>query len=304
MALLGGLVAGRGAEPPRGALTAGLAFVIGAFALNSVVTRAIVAGHLLDPGLTTAVRFLAGAAVLAPLAARAGGGHAARPARSSVAPAFWLGAYAFAISYGYQHIGAAAGTLVFYACVLLTMTLAGAALEGQPPAPRATVGSLVALGGVAVLAAGRNEGATLLGVALLALTGAAWGAYSVLGRRRPDALAHSAANFSTLALALVPFAALLGAGVAGPVAFTTEGLALALLMGAVTTALSYVVWYWALARITRTQAGTYQMAIPVLAGAMGVFVLGEPLTVRLALAGACVLVGMALATPRAAKRPI
>ena len=36
-------------------------------------------------------------------------------------PALWLGVYAVCISYGYRLIGAAAGTLVFYGAVLVTL---------------------------------------------------------------------------------------------------------------------------------------------------------------------------------------
>lgn len=276
----------------RPLLAAGLAFVLVSFALNSAMTRFVVAGGLLDPGLASAVRFLAGALSLAVLLVALRKLPSARPTRRNVAPAFWLGAYAVLISYGYAHIGAAAGTFVFYACVLLTMTLYAAFAEGQRPSPRAVAGALLALAGVGVLALGRVEGATPLGVALLAGTGITWGAYSVLGRRSAEPLAFTAANFFALAPAMVVLA--LGVGLASAPAMTTTGLAIAAFMGAITTALSYAVWYWALGRIPRVQGATYQLAIPVMTAAMGVLWLGEALSDRLLLAGALVLAGMAL----------
>lgn len=277
---------------PRALLAAGLAFVLVSFALNSVQTRLLVAQGLLDPGLATAVRFLAGALSLALVLAWRGRLREARPTRASVAPAFWLGAYALLISYGYVFIGAAAGTFAFYACVLVTMTAWGWRVERQAPPRLAALGALVALAGVGVLALARVEGASPLGVALLAGTGVSWGLYSVLGRRSAEPLVFTAANFFALAAALVPFtlALLLTAPVATP-----QGLALAAFMGAVTTALSYGVWYWALGRIGRVQGATYQLAIPVLTALLGVALLGEVLSERLALAGGLVLVGMALA---------
>lgn len=275
----------------RPLLAAGLAFVLVSFALNSVMTRFVVAEGLLDPGLATVVRFEAGALSLAALLAARGRTRDVVPARANLAPAFWLGAYAMLISYGYLHIGAAAGTFVFYACVLLTMTLAGALWEGQKPAPRAALGGLVALGGVGVLAFGRVEGATLLGVILLAGTGVSWGAYSVLGRRSPHPLAFTASNFAALAVALLVVGAVL---VATRAPWTPLGLGVAFFMGAVTTALSYAVWYWALAQVGRVHGATYQLAIPVLTAALGVAVLGEAFTERLALAAALVLLGMGL----------
>lgn len=280
--------------PPRDAplLAAGLSFVLVSFALNSVMTRYLVAGGLLDPALATSVRFLSGAASRALVVRLARRAPAPRPTRASLAPAFWLGSYAVLISYGYLFIGAAAGTFAFYACVLLTMTAYGALREGHRPAARALAGALLALAGVGVLALARVEGASPLGVLLLAGTGISWGAYSVLGRRSADALGFTAANFAALAPAMVALAA--AAVLAGP-ALTAWGLAVAVFMGAITTALSYAVWYWALGRIGRVQGATTQLAIPVLTALLGVALLGEALSERLLLAGALVLAGMALA---------
>jgi drug/metabolite transporter (DMT)-like permease len=289
-------------------LAAGLSFVLVCFALNSVMTRLAVSRGLLDPGLTTAVRFLAGAAALAILLVASGSLTLARPTRRSLAPAFWLGAYAVMISYGYLHIGAAAGTFVFYACVLVTLVAVGALRENSRPTLRAIAGAAVALAGVGMLAWGNVAGATPLGVLLLAGTGASWGAYSLLGRRSDRPLEVTSANFLVLGAALLPPSIALFAGAAGPLVITWEGLAIAAFMGAVTTALSYAVWYWALARISRVEAGTYQLAIPILTAAMGIGLLGEPLSERLLLAGTLVLAGMALVaasspSQRAARSP-
>ncbi len=84
-----------------------LPFVVVAFAANSLITRHVVAEHLLDAGLLSAVRFVAGALALTGLALSRG------ERRSSAGPTScrlsWLGLYATCISYGYSHIGAAAG---------------------------------------------------------------------------------------------------------------------------------------------------------------------------------------------------
>ncbi|MCA1812722.1 MAG: DMT family transporter [Halobacteriales archaeon] len=273
----------------RGTLAPALGFVLFSFALNSIMTRYIVGQGLLDPGLATAARFLAGAGSLLLLLAALRRPRDAQPGRANILPAMALGAYAVLISYGYQHIGAAAGTFVFYACVLATMTLGGWRLA--PPRPVALLGSVVALAGVGVLALGRVEGATLPGVALLAGTGIAWGAYSLFARRSADPLGFTAQNFAALGIAMAAFLGALGLARAP---WTWTGLGIALFMGAVTTALSYAVWYWALARIAPGAGGTYQLAIPVLTAAMGVLLLGEAFSERLLAAGALVLLGMAL----------
>ena len=136
-------------RPPTAALL--LAFVLVSFAANSLITRHVVDADLLDAGLLSAVRFVAGAIALAGLAL------ALRErivvGRANLLPALWLGIYAVCISYGYRHIGAAPGTFVFYATVLLTL-IAWDVLQRQPLPPRRMVGALTALAGIAVLAGG------------------------------------------------------------------------------------------------------------------------------------------------------
>jgi drug/metabolite transporter (DMT)-like permease len=278
--------------------------VLVSFALNSVITRYIVSRHLLDPGLATAVRFVAGTFALGILFAVQGRFPQLRPTRSNLVPAACLGAYALLISYGYAYITADAGTFVFYACVLLTMALAAYAATRERPRAVVALGALLAVGGVALLAAGHVAGTTPLGVVLLAGTGVSWGAYSHLGRGRPDALGFTARNFVTLACAIVPVAGAALLFVGSRLTISMEGVAYAAVMGAGTTALSYAVWYWVLRRITGAQAGTYQLAIPVLASALGVRLLDEPWTDTLGLAAALVLAGMALAAWPARSKPI
>lgn len=280
--------------------------VMACFAANSVLTRYLVSRGLLDAAGVTVARFAAGAVTLVLLLATQGRGREAVPRGRDAWLAAALGGYALAIAYGYLYITAAAGTFVFYALVVATMTAGGAAVprsadadapagtSSTRPTPRALAGAALALAGVGVLALGRAEGSTLLGVALLAITGATWGAYSLMLRERGDAVGTNAKAFLAVAV-LSPFV-LLAPVPGGDAAFTWPGLALAVFMGAVTTALAYAMWARVLPSLTPIQAGTYQLLVPVLTAAAGVLALGEPFGWRLALAGALVLTGMALSS--------
>lgn len=261
-------------------LAATLAFVVVAFAANSLITRHVVEQDLLDPGLLSAIRFLAGA--LALLALRPRLNVEKRHAWAAVA----LGAYAFLISYGYRFIPAAAGTFVFYAAVFVTLLAA----ERKAPSARGALGGVLALAGLGFLALARVAEVTLLGVALLAFTGVAWGVYTALGRKSADPLAFTSVNFVLLgAVLLLPTAAF--AAVGAPVV-TTPGLAWAIVMGAGTTAFAYVAWYWCLQRIDASQAGLFQLAVPVVTALGAVVLLDEPWGWRLAVAGTFVVVGL------------
>jgi len=95
---------------------------------NSLITRHVVGQDLLDARLLSRVRFIAGAAALLGLSLA----RSERPVvgRANLLPALWLGVYAVCISYGYLHIGAAAGTFVFYAGVLLTLVAGSGRVQG------------------------------------------------------------------------------------------------------------------------------------------------------------------------------
>jgi drug/metabolite transporter (DMT)-like permease len=247
-----------------------LSFVLVSFAANSLVTRYVVANRLLDAYLLTVVRFVAGAVALLVLTLSRG----ERPSltRANLWPAFWLGVYAVCISFGYQHIGAAAGTFVFYATVLAGLVAYD--VVSRTPVPRVrVVGALVSLAGVGVLTAPAAGDVTPLGVLLLAVT---------------------TGNFTVLAVALlVP----VGVTVSGGPTVTTTGLVLAALMGSVTTALSYVAWYACQRRMSATTSGTVQTVIPILTAAAATVLLGERLTVLFVLAALLVFAGLWIGRP-------
>jgi drug/metabolite transporter (DMT)-like permease len=74
-----------------------------------------------------------------------------------------------------------------------------------------------------------------------------------------------------------------------------SGILLALISGTVTSGLGYVLWYAALRSLTTTQASVVQLLVPVLAAFGGVAFLSERVSVRLILASALILGGVALA---------
>ena len=96
--------------------------------------------------------------------------------------------------------------------------------------------------------------------------GMAWGVYSLLGRRAGDPITATGGNF----LRSVPFAALLALSAAGHITADPMGALWAVLSGAVTSGLGYVLWYAALPALRATQAATIQLrtAITALGGAV------------------------------------
>lgn len=274
-----------------------LAFIMVAFAGNSVITRYLIIGGLASPYLLTTVRFASGFGMLLLVRAAVPGTSALRAGpRRDLLGGVLLGAYGFSISFGYVFIPAAAGTLVFFAFVVLTMALFGYAHDHEQPTAAAVVGQLLAVLGIGVITFGGIRDVTFPGVALMAATGISWGLYSVYGRGAAHPQGYTFSTFLVVGAFALLSAALLAAAAPATVWIepTWNGLGLALFMGMVSTALSYVLWNAVLRRITSSQGGVVQLTVPVLASAMGILLLGEHLTATLVLGAAAVLAGIYL----------
>lgn len=272
-----------------------LTFVFFSFALNSIITRVIVSNNWMDPIFLTMVRFISGALMLGVVySVQQRKIVTLKFNKWNCIATFFLGSYAFAISFGYMFIGAAAGTLVFYGSVILTMTLYSILIEGERPSFLNYLGQALALSGIIIISMGGIHEVSLPGVLLMAVTGISWGIYSALGDKVPSSSRYTSFNFILLSFFLIPWVF---------VAFSTEiinpsmtqnALVLGLVMGAITTALSYIAWYWSLQRITSRIAGTYQLSVPVIAGFLGIILLNESFSVDLIISGVLVLAGMYL----------
>jgi drug/metabolite transporter (DMT)-like permease len=272
-----------------------------AFAGNSWLCRLALRAGDIDPASFTALRLASGAAILWPLArALEPPGTRGGTWRGGVA----LFAYAILFALAYVALDTGVGALLLFGAVQATMIGAGLA-QGERLAPRQWAGLAAALSGLVWLAAPgaastRGAGTLLCGLAMAA-AGVAWGLYSLLGRGRPHPFASTAGNFlraAPLAIAVLAVTRLL----IPDAHVTATGIGLALMSGAVTSGLGYVLWHAALRDLAASTAGIVQLAVPALAAAGGVAFLGERPTTRLLVAGALILGGVALAVTRGVNR--
>lgn len=231
------------------------------------------------------MRLASGALVLALLAGRGFAG------RGSWASGLALFAYAAPFSFAYLRLGAGTGALILFGAVQATM-LGTAIASGERPGPRVWAGLVIAVAGLGALTLPGASAPDPLGSLLMLVAGIAWGIYSLRGRGAADPLATTADNF----VRTVPAAALLA--LTGALRASPRGLALAVASGALTSGVGYSLWYTALRAITATTAAVVQLLVPVLAAAGGIVLLGERLSLRLALAGAAILGGVGLALGR------
>jgi drug/metabolite transporter (DMT)-like permease len=120
--------------------------------------------------------------------------------------------------------------------------------------------------------------------------GIAWGVYSLRGKNAGDPISATSGNF----VRALPMALVLAAAALPSLRFDRAGVAYALISGAITSALGYIIWYAALPKLRAASAATVQLTVPVIAALGGILLLGEPFTLRFALAGIAVLGGIAL----------
>lgn len=252
-----------------------------AFAGNSLLARAALGEGLIGAGSFTAIRLAAGAVILLPWLLS--GARELPRWRGALA----LFVYCAAFSFAYVELGAATGAMVLFAAVQFTVLAVGA-LAGQRLRAADIAGVVMALAGVAVLLGVHARPGPLLAMASMVAAGIAWGLYSVLGKTAADPARRTAGNFVLASLLAAPLPLL-----DGGMALTAEGATLALVSGAVTSGLGYVVWYKVVPRLPHATIGAAQLATPVVAALAAAVLLAEPLTPRLALAAALILGGIA-----------
>jgi drug/metabolite transporter (DMT)-like permease len=75
---------------------------------------------------------------------------------------------------------------------------------------------------------------------------------------------------------------------------SAAGVSYAIVSGAITSGLGYVIWYAVLPALQAASAASVQLSVPVLTALGGILLLGEPLTFRFVVASIAVLGGIAL----------
>jgi drug/metabolite transporter (DMT)-like permease len=266
------------------------ALAMAAFAANSLLCRLALQRSSIDAASFSSVRLVSGALVLLVIVRLRS--SSAVTARTDWLAATMLWAYVAAFSFAYITLPAGSGALILFGAVQLTMFVAGL-WAGERFTPLAWGGFVLAVAGLLVLVSPGLAAPSLPGTALMAGAGIAWGVYSLRGRNAGEPVAATAGNF----LRAAPLALLLSAAsllFAGPPHASANGIVLAVVSGAITSGLGYVIWYAALPHLTALRAATVQLAVPPLAALGGVWWLSEALTLRLVLSSAAVLGGIAL----------
>ncbi|HYD73718.1 MAG TPA: DMT family transporter [Candidatus Binatia bacterium] len=276
---------GRAGLSARTILLTAVAMV--AFAANSLLCRLALGAHEIDAASFTTIRVVSGVITLVLISFA----QKRLPSRSNAnwRSALALFAYMVFFSFAYISLGAANGALILFGAVQLTM-FAAALSAGERFPVLSWSGLAVAVAGLVYLVSPGLSAPDPLGAALMAVAGIAWGFYSLLGRGAPDPLAATTMNFIYCA----PLVVIVSLFSLSQIDLSPIGIAYAIVSGAIASGCGYVIWYAALRGLTAGRAATVQLSVPVIAAIGAAILLSEPITLRLVLASAATLGGVAL----------
>ena len=257
-----------------------------AFAANSILCRLALGLGLIDAASFATIRTISGALVLAGILLLRQKPVTARPNWRSV-----LALYLYMVFFAFAYLSLSAGTgaLILFGAVQLTMFTV-ALRHGEHFPAVSWAGLALAIGGLVYLVSPGLTAPDPLGAALMTVAGIAWGAYSLVGRSAADPTEATAHNF----LYAVPLVVATSLVFLGDVEVTAAGAGYAVASGAVASGIGYAIWYTALKGLTGTAAATVQLSVPVIAAVGGVLLLSEAVTLRLVVASAATLGGVAL----------
>jgi drug/metabolite transporter (DMT)-like permease len=274
-----------------------------------VVTKTIVRDI---PPLTLAVlRYLIAAGVLVPIAMKRGG-LMRLPRPLPLVPLAWMGLTGIAIltvgfNYGLVYGSATQGALLY---ALSPAAVAIAAVFGlkETLSRHRIAGIILSVAGTTLVVASGGADRTaprpVLGAACMIAGIIAWAHYTVIAKRLADAdQVVVIACVSTIGMAmLLPFAAveLLERPVPQP---TLEAWGGALFLGAIASAIAYVVYSLALRELDVSLVGAYFTLDPIVGVATAVVFLGEELRWGQVVGGVIAVAGMWLAGSNPAPRP-
>jgi drug/metabolite transporter, DME family len=259
------------------------------------------------PVTVGAVRIAIGGALLLLVARAAPVAAAAWPRRELGVIALAIAAYQLAFFAAVDRTGVAVGTVVALGSAPAIAGVAGRLVDGEPLTGRWAAATVLACAGVLLLVLGGGDASVdPLGIMLAMVSGSGYATYTLLAKRllrrghAPERV--MAASFSLGAVLLAPVLLL------GDLSWlaTGDGLALAVFLGAIPTALAYVLFARGLRHLTPGETATLTLAEPLTATGFGILALGERPGAIAAIGAGLVLAGLlalALPAPRRAPQP-
>lgn len=217
-----------------------------------------------------------------------------------------MGVLGFSVAYALAHWGVQWSTVTNAALLIVvepvSIILIAPLMLGERLGRLESMGAALALLGTVLVVVNGIPGVTeriaphWQGDLMLVLAGIAFAAYTLIGR---DVLARHRAFGVTLwsivwgAVAIAPVAALEWRD-ARPVTISAITVSSTLYLGLVISGGGYLVWNWAIRRVTAPRAAVFLTVQPIVGALLGVVFLGEAVTAFTVAGGALIVAGLVL----------
>lgn len=257
-----------------------------AFAGNSILCRYALKGDAIDAASFTSIRLISGVVFLVAIVLFQHRGKYDFKA-GSWSSSWYLFVYMVAFSFAYINLDTGVGALILFGFVQVTMVLMSL-IKGHRLLLIEWAGLIIAFLGLALLLLPSASAPSLLGFVVMAISGIAWGFYSLAGKGVSNPTLFTANNF----LRTTPLLLVLLILCFETVNITQQGILLAVLSGTLTSGLGYAIWYAALNGLSITQAAVLQLTVPIIATFGGVLFSNETITTQLIISSIFVLGGI------------
>ena len=259
-----------------------------AFAANSLFCRMALAEGYIDPWNFTVIRLLSAALCLSIIMTiytynlkRKGGFNQAANSAILSDKGSWISSislliYALCFSIAYVKLDTGTGALILFSAVQLTM-IGWGIYKKERLSVLQWAAVIIAVVGFVYLMLPSAALPSPISALLMAVSGTAWGIYSIRGKACISPLRATGFNFIR---SLIAIPILLLVGMSNIKNISIEGILLACASGAIASGIGYSIWYMAMPLLKSTQGAVVQLCVPVLAAFAGMLFLAEPLTVR------------------------
>ena len=253
-----------------------------AFAANSILNRWALLDGATGPITFAFVRVLSGATFLWLIVAV--NDHKWRP-KFHIFSSVSLSIYIICFSIAYLNLGIGIGAVVLFGAVQFTM-FGLAALTSEEITLWRILGAIISFSGVCVLFFPNETFEIKINEMLIMILAAAgWGVYSFLGKNAKEPLLETTQNL----IWAIPFVSIFF--ILSPDGIGVKGFILAILSGAITSGLGYVIWYSILPFLKTSFAAILQLSVPLMAAIAGVLFFSEEMTMELVFATILVILG-------------
>lgn len=211
------------------------------------------------------------------------------PTKGSWSASLMLFLYAITFSFAYITLDTGTGALILFGSVQITMILLSI-LSGNRLHITEWLGVMISFLGFVYLVLPGITTPSMFGFMLMTVAGIAWGIYTLKGKGSTNPLIDTAYNF----LRTIPFVIILAVLAMNKMNYSSTGILLAVLSGAIASGIGYAIWYSALRGLSTVQAAVVQLLVPVIAAFGGAIFVSEAITLRLTVSAVLILGGILL----------